>query len=345
MRNSCFLLIGLLGLIMLSSCFRKDERIALLPPGEAHVTTVDQGSDYMHQIYFDMNNGVVLRNNFSEWDLSFETSASGFHVWINGGKDMYAAKKNESDFYAVQTATGVKWRWDSPTGNTDSTAIGNWTTFIPSSTQTPTSPNKMSEMQHEDGFIYIIDRGSMYGTALRFWKVKFLWVNSEAYKIKFGLLDNSLVDSMIILKDKQFNFSYFTFNNGGQQITMEPPKQTWDIVFTRYRYVFYNTNPYTPYMVSGVLLNPNGIYAGADSTLTFEEIDYEKALTIPLTTSRDVVGYDWKRYSFASQSYLIAPQHNYIIRDENGYYWKLRFIDFYNADGEKGYPKFEYQRL
>jgi hypothetical protein len=175
--------------------------------------------------------------------------------------------------------------------------------------------------------------------------VKFLWVNANAYKLKYGLLNNTQVDSIIIEKQTAYNYSYFTFSNGGQQLTMEPPKTEWDIVFTRYRYVFYNTIPYTPYQVSGVLLNPTGIYAGVDSTMNFDDIDYQKALSVPLFNQRDVIGYNWKYYSFSSQSYIVVPNRNYIIRDEKGYYWKLRFVDFYNNNGEKGYPKFEYQRL
>lgn len=334
--------------VTLSSCFRKDEKVTLPPPGDKQIATVAQGNDYAQQIFFDLHNGVILTNEFALWDLAFETSPSGYHIWINGGKGMFAGMKNETNFNAVQDTIGVKWRWDSPTGNPDSTAIGNWVNYIPISMQKPYSSNKVDEVNETNnsfGNVYIIDRGNTFNSSNRFWKVKFLWVNAEAYKLKFGLLNNTQVDSIIIQKQTAYNFSYFTFSNGGQQINMEPPKTDWDIVFTRYRYVFYNTTPYTPYQVSGVLLNPNGIYAGADSTMNFDDIDYQKALTIPLVNTRDVIGYDWKYYSFSSQSYLVQSNKNYIIRDEKGYYWKLRFLDFYNNNGEKGYPKFEYQRL
>jgi len=36
---------------------------------------------------------------------------------------------------------------------------------------------------------------------------------------------------------------------------------------------------------------------------------------------------------------------NYVIRDRDGFFYKLRFIDFSNDMGEKGYPKFEFVRL
>jgi len=35
----------------------------------------------------------------------------------------------------------------------------------------------------------------------------------------------------------------------------------------------------------------------------------------------------------------------YEIEDTDGVYFKLRFRDFHNLEGEKGYPNFELQRL
>ena len=36
---------------------------------------------------------------------------------------------------------------------------------------------------------------------------------------------------------------------------------------------------------------------------------------------------------------------NFVIRDFEGKYYKMRFIDFYNSQGLKGYPKFELEEL
>jgi len=58
-----------------------------------------------------------------------------------------------------------------------------------------------------------------------------------------------------------------------------------------------------------------------------------------------VIGYEWKYYNFDAALYTIEPGLAYVIRDRDGFYYKLRFIDFYSEGGEKGYPKFEYVRL
>jgi hypothetical protein len=42
---------------------------------------------------------------------------------------------------------------------------------------------------------------------------------------------------------------------------------------------------------------------------------------------------------------VIIEGLNYVVLDREGYFYKLRFISFYNNSGEKGYPTFEFQRL
>ena len=59
----------------------------------------------------------------------------------------------------------------------------------------------------------------------------------------------------------------------------------------------------------------------------------------------DAIGYDWKFYNFTSGVYTIRPNLNYIVHGVSGFYFKLRFVGFYNKDGLKGYPVIEYQKL
>jgi hypothetical protein len=58
-----------------------------------------------------------------------------------------------------------------------------------------------------------------------------------------------------------------------------------------------------------------------------------------------MVGYNWKEYDLNAGEYTVLSNINYIIQDNNNKYYKLHFIDFYNTQGEKGYPKFEVQEL
>lgn len=51
----------------------------------------------------------------------------------------------------------------------------------------------------------------------------------------------------------------------------------------------------------------------------------------------DEIGYDWKYYDLSgSGKYIIYQKKVFVIRDQQGYLYKLRFIDFYDNNGQKG---------
>jgi hypothetical protein len=83
--------------------------------------------------------------------------------------------------------------------------------------------------------------------------------------------------------------------------------------------------------------------------MDFQSINRDAVQSLEFTTIQDEIGYDWKDVTgdvtSGNISYVIIEGLNYIIRDQEGFYYKLRFISFYNNEGEKGYPTFEYQKL
>jgi hypothetical protein len=101
--------------------------------------------------------------------------------------------------------------------------------------------------------------------------------------------------------------------------------------------------------VNGVLLNDSLVMAAMDSVTSFVDIDREMAETFTLSQQKDTIGYQWKKVNgdvtSGNITYSVRSDWSYIIRDDKGLLYKLRFIDFYNNQGEKGYPTIEFQRL
>jgi hypothetical protein len=58
-----------------------------------------------------------------------------------------------------------------------------------------------------------------------------------------------------------------------------------------------------------------------------------------------VIGFGWKFYDFVESTYAIVPGMYYIIQDTDGFYYKMRMIDFYSTSGIKGSPRFEFEKL
>jgi hypothetical protein len=132
-----------------------------------------------------------------------------------------------------------------------------------------------------------------------------------------------------------------------------PERDAWDLQFTMYTHIFNETpdnieQPDTliPYLVTGVLQNPNGVAVAEHFEKPFAEITLGEAMSLVFDEDNiDVIGYDWKYFNFEAVTYDVLPNRVYIIRDTEGYLYKLQFIDFYSTTGEKGHPKFEFQRL
>lgn len=318
------LLILLISSIMiLSSCVKEELPIPKHDPSNVITNTVNMGSNYKWQVYFNLKNNTVVGENLkTSWDLGFETTSDGYRIILNSSKAMYAAKTNQTDFSLVTDTVGFSAikDFDSPTGDIEQTAIGDWRLI----------PNQ----------VYLIDRGyNELGSHQGFRKIVFESVNDYSYTIHFSQLNGTGETTIQVPKDSNYNFTFLSFTTSST-VMVEPPKIDWDIVFTQYL-----EELSTPYLVTGCLLNRYNTTAKADSITAFNSINYDFALTQLLSSNINVIGYDWKEYNFTTSSYLVFPNKNYIIQDQNGFYYKLHFIDFYNNSGIKGNPTFEFQKL
>jgi hypothetical protein len=306
-----------------SACEREELPVAPHTAGTAFTSTISMDANYRWQVYFDLGtNREVGRCLKTSWDLAFETLPSSFHILLNGSKAMSAWNTGDTVFTQLTDTTGFTAgkQFDAASGNTDSTAIGNWQTNMP---------------------VYIIDRGyNENGQHQGFRKLQILSVSAGTYQLRFATL-NGAVQVLTVNKDSTYNFTFVSLQNTGEIISVEPPKATWDLVFTQYTHIFHQ--PPTPYLVTGCLQNTWQTGSVMDTVSAFENIDYNFAASRTLSGHRDVIGYNWK--VFNGTEFTIVPQRNYIIRDSEGFFYKLRFTDFYDDNGVKGNPKWEFQRL
>jgi hypothetical protein len=328
-----FLATFLILLFALTSCFEEDEMVIPHDPGDLTVGEVELTETYKYQVFFDLEtNTSVKQNIISEWDLGFETADSGWHVILNTTKMMLAGNTGQTDFEKVISSSGLTMNFDPSHGNLDSTAIGNWYTL---------SEDKPVSLEN----VYVIDRGTDEDfNVLGEKKVIFNLQDENTYIVRFANLNGSGEQTVVIPKDTLVNFVCFSFEKGIVEI--EPNKKTWDLQFGKYSTLLYTDvgDPY-PYLVTGVLLNPYKTVAGLDTIHQFDEISFEIAEQQNLVNQKDIIGYEWKDYDFDNGMYQVNPEKIYILKNRTGFYYKLRFIDYYNSTGEKGYPTFEFLRL
>lgn len=319
--------------ILLTSCLKDDEAVKPHQPGVTTTNSFNMGTNYRYQTYFDIEtNTFVSQNLKTTWDMAFDTRPSGFSIIVNAAKFCKVANTGTTNFNAVTDTVGAQWKADE-TGSLDTTAIGIWGTY---SADTAISL----------GNCYILDRGfDENNVHLGYKKIIINGAGKYTFSITFANLDGSDLHTVEVLKNNTYNFTFLSLNNGGETVIVEPPSNTWDITFTQYTYIYQTVDyPYYPYLVTGVLLNQNHVTAAADSVNSFESIQLADTATLNFTNKMDIIGYDWKDYSFTTAQYTIRPSKNYVIKSRNGLYYKLHFLDFYK-DGIKGNILFEYQLL
>jgi len=321
--------------ILLSSCFKEDDP---LPPPSVQTTTIEMNQYYLYQVYFDLNNNQeIASNEKNDWDLGFESMDSSWHITLNTSAFMVAANTEEKDFEAVTDTTGLTWKFDKSDGNPDSTAIGNWVDIEGNDTV-------------YTNYVYVLNRGYDHlGNVRGLKKIVFLRVDSESYTCKYADLNGENEKEYTIFKADSVRNVQFSFDDNGQTFNFEPPTVTWDLLFTQYTTLLFTDDgePY-PYLVTGVLTNYELVEVAMDST-NYEDITIDDALSMEYSLNKDAVGYDWKDLvgdvNSGNVYYEIVEGRNYIIRNRLGLYYKLRFTNFYNETGDKGYPSFEYLLL
>lgn len=322
---------ALLGGLFLASCQKTDEPIRLPEKGNAEYGVVEMGEDYTYQLFYDFETASIVKvSEINNWDLAFDASPEGINIFMNGGADVKIYNTHETDITKVNTAPedfSNDWGYDAPCLINDSTAIGDWT-----------DGNSLSKNE-----VYII-RQNPTDNPNNLKKVVFISVNSDEYVMRYADLDDSHTKVVRIKKDYEYSYAYFSFNDGGKVVFPDPPKDKWDIVFTRYRFIYYDLDNF-PYIVSGALLNPYKTKGYQDSTKGYDNVTGPEVLTLDYTDHRDVIGFGWKDYDMDQALYTVDKEKTYIIKNRKDEYWKMHFLDFYNQQGIKGTPSFEFERI
>lgn len=312
---------------MLSSCMKEELPVSkkAIGNGKSFIATLKIGKSYGDQLYYSIeNNKTVMLADRNSWDLAFETSAEGFHVLMNNGRSGGMRLLNTTDFSAVKTDNTSDWGYDSPTDSFDSTFVGDWR-----NTQN----------------IYLFYLGvSADGTDLGKYKFRILSVDATQYVIEYCKLNATNPIQAIIPKRANYNFSLFSFISG-QEVTAQasPQKTDFDLCIRTYTYIYPDG---IPYLVVGCLLNNYNTSATLlKSKTNFNDVTYEDAISVPLSSDVDAIGFTWKEYGFDVTYYTVYPNLIYIVKTQNGKYYKLHFLDYYDEQGEKGSPKLEIQEL
>lgn len=329
MLSLSLLLLACLGI---SSCFK--EKPIPMPKiyNGPDVFTAHIGPGYIKQLYFNAQTyQFVDSNSHYLYDMAFDCAPGSYNVYINGSKLMFAChtgKYNLRDVTSLDDTISNGWKEEFGSGLPAQRAIGDW------------GVNGVSA-----GEVYLLNMGTdSLGYNIGFKKMQMGDCTGNDYLVTFCNLDGSDMHKVSVPRMSGRNKVYLLFAD--QQVRdLEPDNTNWDMLFTRYSIYFADQN--LPYLVTGVLTNPNKSAAYfVDSTSNFDSLTLNNVEPSRFTAALDNIGYEWKLYGLGTSGrYTIKPSFIYILRSGSRYY-KLRFIgSFYDKDGNEGYPEFQIDEL
>lgn len=332
MKSGIYLILFVL---LLSSCFPEDN---VYEPIELtnQIGIVDlysrDNQDYQDQSYYDFGTNQVLTSyKRTAWDLGFSCSEGDFNIFTNPSIQMRIAITHKKDFDDLYDPSQYKFEH----ARVDKFLKNSWA---------------YSYLINEDSFstVFIVDLGRTLENRPRgYKKIQITERNDEYYKLKIAEVDETGGIEYQINRNSDFHNVFISIEKADSVLLLEPPKQNWDLFFTRYMERLPLEEDTLDYSVTGALLNPNFVEAIEiqDSTLSFDDLSRENISLNALSSRTSTIGHDWKYFLLDESIYIIENSRYYIIRDTENNFYKLRFLNFYDGDGNKGYCQFEFLRI
>ena len=307
------------------------------------------GPNEPNQVYVDLssNKETVVRRDV--WDLGFY-GGEEFRVTINGSLYMAVSALTNTDINSVNSLSIAALQ--------PLVAVG---TFDPENKVYVDGPNgniletAISEISEDDfkNPVYLLNLGVEIGTAQpntgsvaiagesRGWKKIRILRDGNGYILQYADLDATTYNEISISKDADFNFSFFSFKTN-KIVNVEPPKLQWDISFTVFTNIIAQAGSYGFSDFS--LHNRKGgvtSYSLVDNTISYKNFTAINVNETLFQESQIVIGSSWRNVFDGTANSNIY----YVLKDANNNYFKIRFLDLTNENGERGFPRFEYTLL
>jgi hypothetical protein len=325
-----FAIVAAVMMVGLIACIKQDKPIPLPPKTGSTINVAAMGVKYDSAVFYSLDLGkVVASSAHIKWDVAFDCRENGSTVILNAFKFSRITVGADSNINLCTTVPAVigEWGFDAPTNLFDSAFICNW--------------NFLSAAAKKR--VYVIRQTN--GATKAYYKIQINGVTPTQISFAYDTITSTAAKNIVIGKDSSVNFVYFSFKTG-KLVPFEPSKRSWDFVFTRYTHPFYEYQPFTPYVVTGVISNPFNTISFGDTTeqITYANVNLDVALQKSLNSNSDNIGYNWKTLPEVTAVYLVHPNRWYLVRNQNNNLYKLHFLDFYK-EGLTGFPKLEHDRL
>lgn len=365
------ILIGLLfgaSLISQSCISDNEDPIAVAPIDGATVDISVGGPTQPNQVWFDLSENKRVLTKRTDWELAFY-SGSAFKVVLNSSIQMAAGKiPNATNIDAVTEASLATLKTQVEVANFDP---NNETYIDDVKGNFPGGYTVIGEVKATDAEngVYLLNMGKdiyngsvplgsvTYSGDPRGWMKIQIVRSGDGYKVKYAKLNENSHKEILITKNTAYNYNFLSLTNN-KEVYIQPEKKKWDLCFTVFTNVITGAGSY----VYADFVNNNnvggvGAYeikieapaSGVAAYSSFTASDIEESKFI--YNDHTIIGSNW-RNPVGTNGLEVYNDRFYIIKDADGYYFKLRFsrltkatTDSEGLAGTRGFPTFEYKPL
>lgn len=362
-------ILSLFLIVALQSCVSADEDpVSVSPMTGSEIDAKVGGATQPNQVWIDLSDSKNPKSNVrTSWDLGFY-GGDEYRVIINGAIGMAVGKipnatnidnvksadvSNLKGVVQIGTFTAANLEYvDNPNGN-----FLNETTGI--------AEIKVNDAENP---IYLVNMGraippttniapgsvSLTGDT-RGWKKIQIVRATNGYKIKFANLDDSSHQEYIIAKNSEYNFNFFSLISGAT-VEVQPKKKNWDLAFTTFtNEVFLGPGQsagsyfYADFIVTNTVGGVGAYQVDVPTGQTLDQV-YGSFKLNNIEASKFVfndhraIGDKW-RTTTGTNGAQVYTNRFFVIKDAEGFYFKLRFNKMTNDTGERGHANFEFEPL
>jgi len=366
----------ILSIVAVQSCLPADEDIVIVPPmtgsvvaPNVHGDEQNMGGTQPNQVWIDLSNVSDSRvNKRTDWDFGFY-NGDEFRIIMNGSIAMAAGEISgatnidnvkQTDVNALMTqvqvgtftSTNLQFV-DNPNGNflAQTSGIAEVKT---NENENPIYLVNMGRGLPTSGTVVAPGSVTLVGDARGWKKVQFIRI-ANGYKIKYANINDTTHQEFIMTKDPDYNFNFFSIEKGAK-VNIHPTKNNWDLGFTTFiNEVFLNgvsqgTYFYADYVITNTASGV-GVYQVTVSSNLDQEYNNFKLANIDETkfifNDHRAIGEKWRTTTGdnTTSSAFVHTDRFFVIKDAEGFYFKLRFNKMKNDSGERGHPNFEFEPL
>jgi hypothetical protein len=308
------LLIALTVLIF-TACKKDDEN--------SDSATVEMGNQYVYDVYYSFNSGVIKKVDKTVWDIAFSVPLQSATILINesAGVELFCVG-DTNDWNSVDTS---KINMLSPRYNNKSDwskGAFNQYSLAPYNFGWGTYNMGVHNVYGDSIYVIMLTNGSCKKLA-----IKERIGSSDTYVIRMAD-PNGANEEILSFSPKTFsnkNFIHYSLVTGNMMV-VEPDKNTWDLLFTTYIAKVPAGTTYTNYYVMGILASQDVEVAKVTG------IDPAAAVlsdtTAGFNSQADLIGWDWKTYDQTAGEYSMVPNTCYFVRQSGGSIYKIYFTGF-----------------